>query len=257
MSTSPTKVFQPKVLTNYLDRFEVFELDNEIRPFRVLPLGVVQVFFQLNLSVYHSTSFTDGWTKRPEAFLGGPYNLGYTMAAEKGVEMFSLKFLPGRYRYFFPNPIDDFKNKLIPLSDIWGQQGEVLIDRIFMARSHEERCELLESFLLRHMYHLKYSPIEAAVQTVIQRKGICRIKDLAVASNLSTSQFRSRFIAEVGLSPKEFQRVIRVGALDEYYNRHPKTSFTRLAYRFQFHDQSHFTRDFQSITGQTPKNYYS
>lgn len=258
MSKEPTQVFRPKMLKHYLDQFQVFEIsDTDMEPFRVLPLGVLQIFFQLDHAVYHNTSFTKKWEKRPDAFIAGPYNLGYSMAVENGAKMFSLKFWPGRYRHFFLNSIEHFKNSLVPLSEFWGQSGKILEDKIFNAKSHKERCNILERFLFRHLTNATRSPIENAVQTIIQCRGIGRINNFAAASNLSPSQFRRRFIAEIGLSPKEFQRVTRIGALKDYFHHHPGISLTQLAYQFGYYDQSHFIKDFSSITGQTPKSYFS
>ncbi|MEO9965589.1 MAG: helix-turn-helix domain-containing protein [Reichenbachiella sp.] len=258
MSTFPSQIFKPEMLDGYLDRFEIFEMDNgSSLSFQVLPLGAIQILFQLRHSVYHSTSFTNGWEKRPKAFLAGPYNLGYSMAVDPGVKIFSLKFLPGRYQNFFPNPIDQFKNLIVPLEDVWGPSGQILTDKVFNASCHKERCKIVEQFLVRRFLDLEYSPIELAVQSLIRDKGMGRVKRLAEVSNLSPAQFRKRFTKEIGLSPKEFQRIIRIGAVHNHYCQFPTLSLTQLAYTFRYYDQSHFIHDFRSITGQSPMNYYS
>lgn len=257
MSITPTQVYQPQILKQYLERFEVFEIMERMTSFQVLPLGVLQVFFQLDHTVYHNTSFTKGWEKRPLTFIVGPYNRAYKMKVEGCVEMFSVKFLPGRYRYFFPFPVHHLKNQLISPTEVWGRAGEDLSDQISHANNNQKRCDILEAFLVKRLRNLPYSPIEDAARLLIKSSGIGKISVLAEVSNLSLSQFRNRFKNEMGLSPKEFQRIIRINALSNYAYRHPEMSFTKLAHKFHFHDQSHFIHDFSSITGKGPKKFFS
>lgn len=258
MSTVPTQIFEPKKLKHLIDKFEVYQIHGPcIEPFRVLPLGVVQIFFQLKNSVYHNTSFTGGWEERPTAFVAGPYNRGYTMYAEPGVELFSLKLVPGEYQHFFSCPIDELKNKLVPVEEIWDKPGKYLIEQVFNASGHRDRCQIVEEFLIDKYQDHKSSPIALAAQCLESGAGNLRINRLAEYCNLSQAQFRKRFVTEIGLSPKEYQRVRRVSALHDDYLKNPTTTLTQLAYRYHYHDQSHFIHDFSSITGLAPREYFN
>lgn len=61
------------------------------------------------------------------------------------------------------------------------------------------------------------------------------------------------FQDSLGLSPKEFNNIIRIqAALEELKTN---GSLTSLAYQLGFADQAHFTRTFKRFTGLTPKGY--
>lgn len=254
----PKKKYYPQLLGDYVDVFEVYEIDDHLtHPMHVLPLGVVQVFFQFDGQVRHSTSFTEGWETRPEVFVAGPYDRSYLLTAQKGMSMFSIRFHPGKYRYFFDQPINFLRNSLVPLSNIWGKKGGDLAEQMVHAGSHEARCIICEQFLLSNLKHLYRSPIELAVHIILKQRGMVKVEDLCYTANLSIAQFRKRFTAEMGLSPKEYRKLVRIDALRKYQNRHPHLSLTNLAHRFGYHDQSHFIRDFRSIAGLSPKKYFA
>lgn len=258
MSIAPSQIIEPLILKQDIDRFEIYHINDEkCTPFKVLPLGVLQIFFQLKRSVFHNTSFSNGWEKRPQAFIAGPYNKGYTMKVQNGTELFSVKLLPGRYHNYFTCPIHQFKNELIGLDEFWGSAGRELEDQVFNADDHQQRCCLVENFLAARYLNLKSSPVELAAQLMSDFRKKCEIKNVAASVNLSLAQFRRRFRNEIGLSPKEFQRVRRIVAVQKQLEKNSTLSFTQLAYRFHYYDQSHFIHDFQAVTGVTPTLYFS
>jgi transcriptional regulator GlxA family with amidase domain len=71
------------------------------------------------------------------------------------------------------------------------------------------------------------------------------------ASGMSTRSFQTRFLGCVGLTPKEFTRLMRLQAtlraLDE-----TDTGISELALDQGFADQAHATRDLRRVTGLTP-----
>ncbi len=243
--------FRPKILYNYIEDFVIYKFDKPVHC-KLLPLGKLQLFFQFDDIVHHKTSFTSGWEKRPCSFLAGPYNKGYDLEVCSKTEMFAVLFRPGKYMHFFRDSIADFKNGLFTPDVIWGIQGKELIESIFMANSHEEKCDIIENFLVNLFREFPSSPIESGVQYILNANGVLKIQELAPKTNLSLSQFRKRFKKEVGMSPKEFQKVIRLNAVESFLNNSDHLSLTQLAYEFGYADQSHFIKDYQTLLGTSP-----
>ncbi|MEM8893850.1 MAG: helix-turn-helix domain-containing protein, partial [Bacteroidota bacterium] len=60
----------------------------------------------------------------------------------------------------------------------------------------------------------------------------------------------------VGLSPKYLSRVIRLQSVLQQLHNRSYRDLTSRAFEEGYYDQAHFIRDFKSMTGHTPKDYY-
>jgi AraC-like DNA-binding protein len=93
--------------------------------------------------------------------------------------------------------------------------------------------------------------IEAAVRRHEAGGGKTRIGTLARDACMSTRGFQTRFRALLGLTPKEFARVLRLQATLRALDR-DDVPIAALATDVGFSDQAHATREVQRITGLTP-----
>ena len=95
----------------------------------------------------------------------------------------------------------------------------------------------------------------SAIHTINRSKGEIRISDLASSVFLSTKQFQRVFTGHVGISPKEFLRIVRFQHALYVLQSNPGMSFSQLAYECGFYDQSHLINEFKVFSGYTPKEY--
>jgi AraC-like DNA-binding protein len=89
--------------------------------------------------------------------------------------------------------------------------------------------------------------IEAAVERLVASDGSARVDAIARAVNLSLRSLQVRFLAEVGLSPKEFARLLRLQATLRGLDG--PASLADLATDTGFSDQAHATREVKRLTG--------
>jgi AraC-like DNA-binding protein len=80
---------------------------------------------------------------------------------------------------------------------------------------------------------------------------------LRTLPKFSNSQRRleQRFKNEIGISPKMFQRTIRINHVIEKMINTPQPHLTSIAYEMGYYDQSHFIRDFKKFTGSSPSKF--
>jgi len=89
--------------------------------------------------------------------------------------------------------------------------------------------------------------IEAAVARLIESDGGARIDAIARAVSLSVRTLQTRFLAEVGLSPKEFARLLRLQATLRALDG--DSALANVATDTGFSDQAHATREVRRLTG--------
>ena len=93
--------------------------------------------------------------------------------------------------------------------------------------------------------------IERAVESIDACNGDLRITTLAKELGSSLRTLQARFLAAVGMTPKEYARVRRLQALLRTLDSE-RSDIADAAARHGFNDQAHATHDLQRWTGTTP-----
>jgi len=78
-----------------------------------------------------------------------------------------------------------------------------------------------------------------------------RVGQIASSLNLSESRFRHLFKQELGISPTQYLKIVRLGQARELLTSSFLT-IKEVAVRVGFNDISHFVRDYKNLFGQTP-----
>ena len=167
-----------------------------------------------------------------------------------------VQFKEGKAASFFRVPMHELFNTTAPLDQFF-DRGEVarLEDQLAEAADHRQRVRLAEQFLLAQLQHVSTSPVvDAAIAQIVKHDGLLSISALASSLFLSQDAFEKKFRHHTGASPKRFAATVRFRKLVEQYT--PGLSFTELAYRGGYFDQSHFIRDFRSFTGLAPHEFF-
>lgn len=117
---------------------------------------------------------------------------------------------------------------------------------------------LIEQFLLRRLTRLpehNLKRVDTAIRLI--NAGQTEIGLLADAASLNTKQFNRIFSEYIGAHPKEFSCIIRFQRALHLLENDQQISFTSLAYKCNYFDQSHIIKDFKDLSGYTPSEYYA
>lgn len=131
-------------------------------------------------------------------------------------------------------------------------------EQLKTAKSLEEQTQLL-SQLVKALIAAQRVPqndaIQKAIEIIIQHKGQIKIKEVLHQVYLTERTFERNFKAEVGLTPKQFARIIQFQFSLNQLNNSNISKLTAIGLDSGFADQSHFIRAFKKYTGQTPSFY--
>lgn len=81
-----------------------------------------------------------------------------------------------------------------------------------------------------------------------------QLTDVAERVGLGYETFRKRFLAEVGLAPGRYRRRKRIDAARQLL-RYPRLTNREIAHTLGFADEFHFSRQFRTEVGVTPRDY--
>ena len=161
---------------------------------------------------------------------------------------------------FFRIPVSEFCDRKVTAGEAGDRDLLELEDRLLYEAEDRNCIRLVEQFLLRRLNPLKSYNLErmrSVISTIDREKGEIRVSDLASSVFLSTKQFQRVFTGHIGISPKDFLRIVRFQHALYMLQSVPGMTFSRLACECGFYDQPHLISEFKIFSGYTPKEYLS
>lgn len=99
--------------------------------------------------------------------------------------------------------------------------------------------------------------IVAAVDRLAGAEALPPVARMASELGISPRQLQRRFRAAVGLSPKEFVRVLRFARVWQVASMRPDESWAKLAADFGYSDQAHLVREFRDFGAEPPSRVFT
>jgi len=191
--------------------------------------------------------FLYGQTIQPvELLMDGPYKLIIIQ-----LYPFVLKSLLG----INPKDLNDDCFDLTLLTQF--KTSDVVL-QLKNAKDINKQIEIITLFLSTTFQRKKESidyKIRQAIHFIITHHGKLPIKEIRKKLNVPERTFERRFIAQAGLSPKQFSKIIRFKLSLNQLTEKEYGKLTDIVFENGFADQSHFIRTFKNYTGNTPRKF--
>lgn len=224
---------------------------------RIIPDGCMEMIFILGDNIRRYTS-EDDFIIQPRAVVVGQLSKPFVIEPTGYVHCFAARFYPYGFANFITTSLKSLENIETPIAVIFGAEASHQLEqKIISTVTNEERIEAIEAFFLGKLNEVSTIDhiVKATIDTLLSTRGSMPIKTI-VDEELSTRrQLERKFFKQVGLSPKQLGKVIRLqAALKLLLNRKHK-NLTEIAYQADYYDQAHFIRDFKDFTGINPKEF--
>lgn len=254
------RIFQPSVFLNEFVQC-YWDLQGNInstpKKNTIVPDGTMKLIFHYG-DTYLNHREDGRKVILPRCFLIGQLTKPYIVEPLGVTGSFVVRFHPDGFLPFSTLPIKEMENTAVPLDKLFGEEGLELGERILNAISCAERIILIEEFLIKRLRH--YSALDLLVKSTIEtirtKNGNFGIGEFSRKMSIDRRQLARKFASNVGLSPKQLSKTIRIQAALKSLLSEDVTSFTDLAYQNDYFDQAHFIKEFKEFTGLTPKEFY-
>ncbi len=244
-------------LSMYIKRYWFLEMEAyEAVGERVIPTGYVELTFHFADRLKKRTFIDE---MQPGIILSGQKTGFFDVLPTGKISMLSIQFFPHSTSLFFDLPIDELANETLDLSDVIGTPARELEEQLYDLPTLEDKVKHIESFLLIRLScksEYSWKRIFHNISFINRSSGMVTGDLLASEACLSRKQHERIFKQMVGLSPKQFLKVIRFQYTLYTHELYPFESLTELAYRCGYYDQSHMINDFRELSGKTPKQYF-
>lgn len=190
-------------------------------------------------------------------FLDGANSVSRRMGFLGQVDLLGVRFYEGGAYPFLGIPLYELCNALT-LLDVLDQPRLLRLHaRLREAPSLPARITLLEEWLLSRLAlgKVRHALIPASLLMLRQREGDWSIPALAQEVALSQRQLERLYQIQVGVSPKQYARLLRVEQARLALKQMHEQTTTTVAADLGFYDQAHFIREFKAVIGLTPYAY--
>ncbi|MFQ3546059.1 helix-turn-helix domain-containing protein [Halobacillus rhizosphaerae] len=218
---------------------------SQIIPHRILPDGCLDIIFDLTASTPEKGAFVTGLMTQFEVvnFSSRQHFLG-------------IRFFSTHAQRFIKYPPEELLGYPVSLENVWGKDALSFFQEIQEAEGTEERINKIETKLMDMInntdIHSSSKLLEQSIQHIYSANGMSSVQLLAKNLIQSERNLRRIFNQELGVSPKEFSRIIRFQSLLKDLHDSRSADFMETALKYGYYDQAHFNHDFKSFYGLVP-----
>ncbi len=230
-------------LNNVIDSFWTFSNNNTSENFKVLPDTCTDLIVDLNLN---------------NGFLSGVMTNYQLIELRTKSNLIGVRFKTEKFGSFSKIPLSETKNLRVELSQIFPSNNLNVFHQLIDLETITDKIIFLENFIttsFNENYQRQDLLILAVAQNIRSLKGIVNVKDLAKSNHISLRQLERRFKSYVGLTVKEFSRIVRFKNAKEAITNFKDRSLLEIAFNRGFFDHSHMNYEFNRISGENPSYF--
>ena len=197
------------------------------------------------------------WSLISPVFLDGSNTVSRRLGFKGKISALGIRFYPGGAYPFLGVPLHEVSN-YFAIADILPRQSlHDLYSNIVEAQSIAVKISHIERWLLQRLqnYQEQDRIVPFSLKQIEHATGQVSMKQLADDLYISQRQLERLYKTQVGMTPVQYARLIRVQKARSLLKVNTQLSTARIGAELGFYDQSHFIRDFKSIIGITPNRY--
>jgi AraC-like DNA-binding protein len=174
------------------------------------------------------------------------------------LEQILIEFTASGFYYLFHKSPSLLINSLHGLDEIVSSPvNHQLEAKLQKCRTIQRKINVLERFLAERCKTAldPCNPIEESLKLIEDTRGHITVKEISEKLSVSERQLDRRFIEIVGISPKQYSKIVQLHFVINlmYIKKHH--SFQDIAYSASYYDLSHFYHKFKELTGFSPSEF--
>jgi AraC-like DNA-binding protein len=166
-----------------------------------------------------------------------------------------VRFHPAGSRAMIGAAMNEFTDMRLNVEDIAPGRAQSLVDEIASAANAVARAAIMQRFVATTAEgHARYQDpsVTRWIRRIQGATGRIDIARLAAEAGFSLRQLERRFLAQVGIPPRQYANVVRFRTVFDMLNEARRPDWITLALDAGYFDQSHMIRDFQRFLGCSP-----
>lgn len=226
---------------------------------RFLPDGTTNIVFDLreDPKYIYDNQTLEKKQECTKVWFSGMHTQYLTISSGQHAEMMVVTFQAGGAHILLEESLYPFKDTVVEGEHALGKAVLSLRKELIGKSSIQEKFTVLEQWLLASCNFETdlQKTIRPFVVQIRKSKEQVKLQEMAVNSGYSQKQFIHLFKQCVGLTPKQYHRIIRFNdILNAIYGK-KKLEWASIALECGYFDQAHFIKDFRAFSGLNPRKY--
>ena len=226
-----------------------------------LPDASVELYFNLGaVGRYVSGSTPGAALPHRAAWVVGPRDQPLHIAKEtRDCDIVAIRLHPWMAECVLGAPASELRGSMVDLDEFWGTDVDAVRNALYQSHDPAARLSIVERAVAVRARHGMTDDVRAAEQLcrAAERAAHATVGAMAAAHGLTHRRVIELFDQAVGLKPKAYQRVRRLRRVLRFAHETPRRTWTTIAHRCGYFDQSHLINDFRLLTGISPSEYDS
>jgi len=196
----------------------------------------------------------------PQQFVSGQSIYSYKLFLTGNIQLTGVVLKPSALSTFWNLDSFELTEERVDLFTVLPQDYiKKYVERVRLENTAINKVKALEELMIHHYKINNPEPdyIDKAANIIVEKNGMLHVQHLLQESYMSRRTFERRFFQKVGLSPKYYARIRRIGYVCNLIAGKKKVNWPEVFYEAEFYDQAHFIKDFEEFTGRTPQQYLS
>ncbi|MES2747368.1 MAG: helix-turn-helix domain-containing protein [Bacteroidota bacterium] len=196
----------------------------------------------------------------PSLFLYGQTLKPIELIIKGNYKLIVFQLYPFVLKSFFNIDAKDLNDNCYNLDQLENNVGVDAVKQLNQTQKLEERTTIISTFiasLLKNKQKELDFTIALAIKKIISMRGQIIVKNIYDELHLTERTFERRFFNSVGVTAKQFSKIIQFQHSLEQLTVKDYTKLTDIVYANGFADQSHFIKVFKAYTGKTPLAFKS
>ncbi len=241
----PSKKLAP-IVAAYWSFSNLEKVENE----RILPDGSMDIIFNLGSSTSSIPKHSIGVSGMMTKFSDKSF--------DENTNLFGIRLKSGILSQLTKFPLFEAKNKTIEASLIIPVFNLEILEKLEEQKNFEQKIQLVENKIYS-ILNTKKNSNDSLVFSVIEfircTSEPVSIKKIAENHYISLRQLERKFKHKVGVTIKEYERIIRFKKTKSNIKSQPGESLLHIAFNNGYFDHSHLTNEFKRFSGQIPSDF--
>jgi AraC-like DNA-binding protein len=188
--------------------------------------------------------------------IGGPYRQSWIIDTAEQVRVMGVSFHPGGAHALIRLNAEELAQHDINLEDMFGARARLLRQRLLETVVPAQRLALLEQWLRQLTEQPIWdATILHAVAMLARVPDVPSIGRLQRESGYSAHRFGLLFRQHVGMTAKQYARLMRFRAVVTMAHQEQPLDWARIASDGGYCDQAHLSHEFRRFSGMTPTEF--
>ncbi len=246
-------------LNNYVSSIVYTEYNPTHSIERLIPDGTVNLILELNDKpqfIYDNQKLAEQ-KKYTHSWVSGMQS-GY-ISISSGIQtaMMVVQFKPSAAYSILHLPVNELNDLVIDAELVFGSSVDDLRNGIIDQKDIDQKFDWASKWLINRAKSMSIpeAVIQYAVEETMLNPTSTAIKEIVDKTGYSQRHFIQLFKKHVGLTPKQYHRIIRFNQVLGKIDLGEKVDWTQLSYDCGYYDQAHFIKEFKYFSGFNPKKF--